>query len=156
LRRALLRPSDARFRVVEFSVQRDHVHLIAEADDASAFSSGMRSLTTRLAHATNRALGRRAGRVWGDRYHTRALSSPRAVRNALVYVLANARKHLGSAAPRIDPCSSASSFDGFEEKHAPMEPNRAETWLLRVGWRRHGAIALHEAPRSSNRPPSRR
>src|SRR5437879_4806944 len=46
----------------------------------------------RVARAVNRALNRR-GAVWTDRYHARALTSPRAVRNALVYVLMNRRKH---------------------------------------------------------------
>src|SRR5437773_4242076 len=45
-------------------------------------------LAIRLARAVNHAIGRR-GAVWGDRYHARALATPRAVRHALVYVLMN-------------------------------------------------------------------
>jgi putative transposase len=140
------------FRVVHFSVQRDHVHLIVEANDATALSRGMRGLAIRCALGVNRALGR-CGALWSDRYHARALATPRMVRNALVYVLQNARKHL--ALLGIDPCSSARWFDGFADtKPASLSepPTRLpRTWLLRVGWRRHGLIAQDEGPRRVRR-----
>jgi REP-associated tyrosine transposase len=150
IRRALVKASGSAFRIIEFSVQNDHVHLIAEADDARALSSGARGLAIRLARAVNRALARR-GRVFADRYHSRALSTPRAVRNALVYVLMNFRKHL-PAGTEIDPCSSARWFTGFHEPYPavaaglpPVKPPR--TWLARIGWRRHGLIGSDERPR---------
>jgi REP element-mobilizing transposase RayT len=103
------------FRVVHFSVQRDHVHLIVEAKDARALSSGMRSIAIRVARYVNDLLSRR-GRFWADRWHGRALSTPREVRNAIVYVLANFRKHARRAIPcGIDPFSSAAWFDGWRE-----------------------------------------
>src|SRR6185295_16061499 len=111
VRRALAASSRADFRVIEYSVQDDHVHLIAEAEHGRALSGGVRGLTIRLARAVNRALGRR-GRVWDDRYHARALSTPRAVRHALMYVLMNFRKHR-HAGTEIDPCSSAPWFAGW-------------------------------------------
>src|SRR5881398_1377484 len=73
------------FRILHFSVQDDHLHLIVEADDTRALGRGLRGLAIRVARALNRALGRR-GRVWDERYHARALITPRAVRYALVYV----------------------------------------------------------------------
>jgi REP element-mobilizing transposase RayT len=85
---ALARSSRAGFRVIEFSVQDDHVHLIAEAADRRTLSGGVRGLAIRLARAVNRTLGRR-GQVWGSRYHARALTTPRAVRHVLIYVLNN-------------------------------------------------------------------
>ena len=72
------------FRVVQFSVQTNHVHLIVEAHDKESLSRGMRGLNTRLARAVNRVLGVH-GRVWGERYHAHALRTPREVRNAIVY-----------------------------------------------------------------------
>jgi hypothetical protein len=41
LRRALARTSREWFRVVQFSVQTDHVHLVVEATDKMALSRGM-------------------------------------------------------------------------------------------------------------------
>jgi REP element-mobilizing transposase RayT len=147
---ALGRHRDEDFRVVHFSVQSDHVHLIAEASSKRALSSGMRGVAIRVARAVNRALGRR-GSVWSDRYHARPLPTPRTVRNALIYVLANARKHLRAIAG-IDPCSSAPWFDGYRDRHVRpascplVRPPR--TWLLRVGWRRGGGLlSVDDAPR---------
>jgi REP-associated tyrosine transposase len=104
-----------------------------------------------LAKAINRALGRH-GRVWGDRYHARALRTPREVRNALVYVLNNARKHL-RAMRGLDPYSSAPWFDGWSA--APVQPEGTapitmpRTWLARVGWRRLGLIHVEETPNAA-------
>jgi REP element-mobilizing transposase RayT len=104
------------FRLVHFSVQRDHLHLLAEAADRRALSRGMQGLSIRVARAINRRLQRR-GRVFADRYHARALKTPRAARWALRYVLLNARKHeRGTMALPfgfVDPCSSSAWFDGF-------------------------------------------
>jgi hypothetical protein len=141
------------FRIVHFSVQTDHVHLIVEAEGKKALSRGMRGLAIRVARSLNRALGRR-GSVGSDRYHARALHTPTMVRNVLVYVLANAAKHLRVVAG-LDPCSSAPWFDGYrgasERETRPALTLPPRTWLLRVGWRRHGLISPHESPRAARR-----
>jgi REP element-mobilizing transposase RayT len=139
------------FRIVHFSVQDDHVHMIVEARDASALSRGVQGLAVRLARRTNKLLGIRGG-FWGDRFHSRELTSPRAVRNAIVYVLMNAKKH-GTTYTGIDPLSSAPWFtNGFApalEPCALAPPVRAATtWLAAVGWRRHGLLRREERPRS--------
>ncbi len=139
------------FRVVQFSVQRDHVHLIVEAHDGDVLSRGVRGLAIRLARAVNRALGVQ-GNVWGDRFHARELSSPRAVRNAIVYVLMNARKHGFRISSGVDAFSSAPWFDGFAfdvarsgEASVVFAPR---TWLAGVGWRRRGLVGSSEHPRA--------
>ena len=104
-RRALTDASTLHFRVLSFSIQTDHLHLVVEADGPTDFVRGVRGLAIRVAKAMNRVLGRR-GRVWSDRYHARLLRTPREVRNAFVYVLNNVRKHIRSARG-LDPCSSA-------------------------------------------------
>src|SRR5689334_1198019 len=88
IERAISKASRAHFRVVEFSAQDDHVHLIVEAQDDRALSRGARGLSIRLARAINKACGRQ-GPVWGDRYHTHTLKTPRETRHAMVYVLMN-------------------------------------------------------------------
>jgi REP element-mobilizing transposase RayT len=144
------------FRVVEFSVQGNHVHLILEAADAKALRSGIQALAIRIALRVNRLLMRR-GKVWADRYHARALTSPRAVRRALVYVLANFKKHTHGAGAPLDPCSSAPDFDGFRDPPSKGNPTRRatsppRTWLLRHGWRRHGLIGVGEVPAPESEP----
>jgi REP element-mobilizing transposase RayT len=142
------------FRVVEFSVQDDHLHLIVEADDNDALARGMKSFSVRANRLFNAALGRGRGRVWGDRYHRRELKSPRQVRNALVYCLSNYKKHQGisSGAPRIDPCSSARWFQGWTairtHDDGPPPTPRARTVLLRTAWQKHGLIHPGERPRA--------
>lgn len=147
------RSSNARFRIVQFSVQHDHLHLLVEASEGRALSSGARGLSVRTARQLNRHLGRR-GRVWGDRYHTRAMRTPSEVRHALVYVLMNIKKHSPSQCDGVDPCSSALWFDGFVPGRGPI-PGRdpppvrpPRTWLASCGWRRRGLIDPREYPRS--------
>ena len=142
---------------MHYSIQTDHGHFIVEAVGREALGRGMKSLSARFGRAVNRALGRK-GPVLAERYHLRVLRSPRQVRNALAYVLLNARRHLakrrGRAAvrgERLDPASSARWFDGWARPHAALHERAravapAHTWLLRVGWRRHGLIAPTEVP----------
>jgi REP element-mobilizing transposase RayT len=77
-------------RLVHFSVQSNHVHLLVEVDEHRALSRAMQGLATRLAKRLNHRLGRR-GAVFADRYHSRALATPLEVRRALVYVQAHRR-----------------------------------------------------------------
>jgi REP element-mobilizing transposase RayT len=142
------------FRIVHFSVQRDHVHLIVEAHDRAALTHGMRGLTIRAALAVNRALARR-GRVWADRYHARELKTPREVRSAIAYVLLNRRKHDARAPRGVDPCSSGAWFNGWRSRQPLSEDSPVaapRTWLATVGWRRAGLIRVRERPGSRRAP----
>ena len=140
---------DGAFRVVHFSVQSNHVHLVVEASDKRAMARGMLGLNVRLARAVNRVLEIQ-GPVWGDRYHGHILETPSEVRNALVYVLMNAKKH-GLMQTGIDAFSSGAWFDGFATV-TPLTDGqpvaRARTWLASAGWRRGGLIRMDERPRS--------
>jgi len=147
----------ARFRIVEFSVQGRHIHLICEARDRSALSRGIQGFKVRVARAINKRLGR-TGTVFADRYHARDITNPTQCRHALAYVLGNQRHHAyaeQASYPRgtIDPCSSAAVFAGWTVRrprtwaHAPPtdcddQPMVAEprTWLLRGGWKRGGGL----------------
>jgi hypothetical protein len=152
VQRGLAAASSERFRVAHFSVQTNHVHLLVEAEGARALARGMRGLAIRLAKAINRRLGRK-GRVWADRYHGRALCTPREVRHGLVYVLLNGRKH-GVSGRGIDPCSSGAWFSGWRRGVEPPAGRapvaRGRTWLLRLGWRKAGAIGLDDHPAGSS------
>ena len=147
------------FRLTNYSVQRDHIHLIAEAMDRVALSNAMRSLCSRIARAVNRAVARR-GQLVAERYHARALSAPKEVRRALLYVLRNSHHHErthGRYLPpwHYDPCSSALEFDGFAlHPEFPPPPLKARcttvtpsySYLLARGWKKHGLIAITEIP----------
>ncbi len=144
------------FRVVQFSLQRDHVHLLVEAEGPEALGRGMKSIGARIARAVHRVF-RLRGRVLEERYHHRVIRTPREARNALVYVLHDFKKHAShrvvlraAVARTIDPASSGAWFEGWTRRVArgdgpkPVAP--ARSWLLRIGWLRHGRIDPAEAP----------
>jgi REP element-mobilizing transposase RayT len=141
-------------RLVHFSVQSNHLHLLVEAEGPRALSRAMQGLAVRIARRLNARLGTR-GSVFADRYHARALRTPREVRHALVYVLHNHKHHAnGQGRPTpIDMLSSAPYFDGFagaEDRGvttAAVPVASPRTWLLRVGWRLGGPIDIHDALR---------
>jgi REP element-mobilizing transposase RayT len=145
------------FRVVHFSIQPDHIHLIVEAGSRQSLARGLQGLGRRIARDVNGVLGRR-GRLFADRYHARPLATPREVRNAVVYVLTNFRKHFGPRANTdetcdqlgLDVCSSARWFDGWREPPPrPATPSPVAgplTWLADAGWRRHGLVCDGERP----------
>ncbi len=136
-------------RVVHWSVLGNHLHLVVEVGDREPLSRGMQGLGVRMARALNRAWAR-VGRVFADRYHAHVLRFPREVRNALVYVLHNARKHHIPVAG-ADPFSSGPWFDGWigaaghgsDGLERPAWLRAARTWLLSRGWMRLGRVDIH-------------
>jgi REP element-mobilizing transposase RayT len=83
------------FRLVDFSVQSNHLHLVCEANDKRCLSRGMQGLAIRLAKCINKRLGRR-GKVFACRYFARQLHTPSETRNALIYTLGNYARHIGA------------------------------------------------------------
>ena len=112
-------------RVVHYSIQGTHLHLLLEAESAEALSRGMQGLSIRIARRINAACGRR-GKVFVDRYHAVILRSPRQVANARRYVLENHRHHTREHLP-------AHWRDPLSTSRAPLVP--PATWLLREGFR---------------------
>lgn len=152
------------FRVVEISLQRNHIHLVVEATNENALARGMQSLQISAARKLNAAISKqrnrkRTGRVFVDRYHARILMSPRDVRNVLNYVMNNWRHHgedkgFESVNWDVDWFSSGPRFAGWKESPEPSYPKHqhlgtcaAETWLLRIGWTRAGPpISMYAVP----------
>jgi putative transposase len=145
---------EGHFRIAAFCLLDDHVHLLVEARDRVALSSGMRAVSIRLAKAVNRCLGRR-GRVVTERYHARQLTSPTETRRVLVYVFQNGRKHGApdhEFADGLDTRSSARWFDGWLDHTPDASPApvaRARTFMLTRGWRKLGLLDRRERPASS-------
>ncbi|MBX3232801.1 MAG: transposase [Labilithrix sp.] len=157
-------------KVVQYSIQEDHLHLMVEGADKQELARGMKLLFSRIAFAVNRVSGR-CGSLFRERHHRRPLTTPTEVRNALVYILFNARKHvIGRRDFRaaffsfLDDKSSAPWFTGWAPNAAPpqrlVERSRARwpgapplheptTWLAAHGWRRAtpGHIRFDELPR---------
>lgn len=100
LKRAIMNARKMGLRVVHFSLQSNHIHLILEAGDNAILTRGMRSLTVTIA----KGLGK--GRVQLERYHLHVLRSIRETRNAIHYVLFNQQKHSGLKRAYVDRYSS--------------------------------------------------
>lgn len=154
-----LRRYGSDFQVVHFSIQSNHLHVIVEATDKRTLRSGVSGLVIAFAKRLNKLLERLTGKVWGDRYHARTLHTPAEVRNALVYVLQNFKKHGATThgGPIVDHQSSAPRFDGFSmpvvsmptRSRVPWQPRRPRTWLLGEGWRIHGLVHPAEQPKTA-------
>ncbi len=147
------------FRVVHVSIQHNHLHFIVEASDRRALTHGMQSLAINLARRINRDL-RRRGKVFEFRYHATQIRTTWHARNALAYVLNNWRRHREDfhngrlRAAALDPYSSGLAFRGWTRGqrfaiprgYGPLDVSAPTTWLLRIGWLRHGYIDPHELP----------
>ena len=158
LRHAAVRPG---FRVAHYSIQDNHAHFMVEADDKLCLANGMKSLGARFARCVNRFC-QRSGRVLASRFHHVVKRTPTEVRNAVAYVLLNARKHYRERRGRnppvvLDGASSGLWFDGWKGRSPPRlgkyadafrrcEVAEARTWLLETGWRRIGLVDPAEVP----------
>jgi REP element-mobilizing transposase RayT len=122
------------FRVVDFSVQSNHLHALVEADDVGRLSRGMQGLGVSLAKRIN-AVSERRGHAFDDRFYARPLRTPREVANARNYVLRNSQVHdrrLGVGLPTLE--LDAFSSAALPDAHILTAP--ARTWLLAVGWQK--------------------
>ena len=166
------------FRIVHLSIQRNHLHLLVEADHKGALASGMQGFQISAAKHLNAAISntrpgpRRRGAVFPDRYHAEIVTTPTQARHALNYVLGNWRKHREDRAGvastwKIDPFSTAVMFPGWVEygdqpflwrgppTYDPLVVYQPRTWLLREGYKRGGPpISVREVPSRPRQPPA--
>lgn len=141
-------------RLVHYSVQGNHLHLIVEAGGKESLARGMKGLEVRMARALNQMMGRK-GPVFADRYHAHVLKSPRETARAMRYVLTNFAHHAQAWGARlratfIDPFSSVRYLAARPGPGAPVAG--AQTWLLRVGWLDFGSSYPSQGVSSSQRP----
>ncbi|MBN9163075.1 MAG: hypothetical protein J0I07_19070 [Myxococcales bacterium] len=142
------------FRVVHYSIQGNHLHLVVEADSERAegyqpLRAGISGLAIAFARRLNMML-RRRGKIWADRYHRHDLKTPKETRFGLAYLFSNYTHHgeksYGDGV--LDIFASGCVFDGWDGPHfIPAESERwrwpicrAETWLMRQGYLVHGKL----------------
>ena len=104
------------FRLIHYSVQGNHMHLLVEAADEKSLARGMNGLGVRVAKGLNKVMGRR-GKVLDERYHGHILRTPTEVLHARVYLTRNAERHLG-----------VKGADPYASRHPLVQP---ETYLMR-------------------------
>ena len=163
------------FRIVHLSIQRNHLHLLVEADHKGALASGMQGFQISAAKHLNAAISetrpdRRRGPVFPDRYHAEIITTPTQARHALSYVINNWRKHREDRFEpmrswKIDWFSTAVMFPGWAEygdqpflwrgpaTYDPLVVYQPRSWLLREGYLRGGPpISVHEVPSTPRQP----
>jgi hypothetical protein len=114
------------FQVLDWTLQVDHLHFIAEACDGDAFERGIIGLASSFARRFNRIIGRvEGGRVFDHRHHRRAITTTSSLDRAIYYVHRNWKKHglVSRETCAHDPFSS-------EAEHADVIA-RARTHLAR-------------------------
>ena len=119
------------FRVVHFSLQRDRIELLVEADEPEALARGMQGLCIRISRNLNRELGR-SGSVFADRYGATLVRTPAELRAALAIVLPKAGKSDSSTSAawaRSARPSKRKAAAAADEEPPPVLP--ARTPLLR-------------------------
>jgi putative transposase len=115
-------------RIVHFSVQHNHIHLIVEANSRRAMSNGLRVLFARVARGLNDVMQATGTRL-ADRYHEHILETPSETRNALLYVIGNRGVHLLRRGKR-----PSDDFDPFSSLVRDEIIQPPECWLLQKGW----------------------
>lgn len=105
LKKAIMNGRRHGLRVLHFSLQYNHIHLIIEADNNDILTRGMRSITVTFAKGLNQ------GRIQLERYHLHVLKTITETKNAIRYVLFNKQKHEKGTYSTIDEYTS---FPGWE------------------------------------------
>jgi REP element-mobilizing transposase RayT len=166
------------FRIVHLSIQRNHLHLLVEAEHKGALAAGMQGFQISAAKHLNAAISkdrpgpRRRGAVFPDRYHAEVITTPTQARHALNYVINNWRKHKEDRSEvtrswKIDWFSTAVMFPGWAEyadepfmrrgppTYDPLVVYQPRTWLLREGYLRGGPpISVREVPSAPRQAPT--
>lgn len=104
LHRAILRARSKGLRMIHYTLEYDHVHLLVEASSNQQLHSGMQAFGICFAKGINKVKGRK-GNVYKHRYHLHLLRSAREVKNVLHYILKNGIKH-GRTYCAVDPFNS--------------------------------------------------
>ena len=155
IKRAILKARERGLRIIHFSIQSNHLHLLIESENKRELGRGMQSFCISLAKSLNSFL-KRQGKVFVERYHLHILKTPTQVRNALRYIFMNFAKHTRTP-HRFDAYSTLVCFpdkiklglarvntyalfksklrrqEYKEEMNLLLAP--AKSWFLNYGWK---------------------
>lgn len=145
--RALVKAKAFGLRVIQYTLESNHIHFVVECEGNRALGSAMKSFGSTFGKAVRKLAGG-VGSVFVGRYHLSVLKNPTQTRNSLRYVLLNRFKHEKSH-PDDNPFSSGKYFANWPEllnrrrskawPEAPVLPeylSPARTWLATRGWMR--------------------
>lgn len=118
LKRAIANSRAYGLRIIHFSLQHNHIHIITEPTNNEILTRGMRSLTITFAKGLNQ------GKVQIERYHLHVLRTLREAKNAVHYVLFNKQKHEKGTCSKIDEYCSLWAVSKWNE----LVKAYAKTW----------------------------
>lgn len=104
LKRAILNARRQGLKVIHFSLEYDHIHLLIEADNNQTLGKGMKAFGVTIAKKINKFRGL-MGAVYKHRYHFRRIESSKQLKNVMKYIFSNGVKH-GTAKSLISPYNS--------------------------------------------------
>jgi REP element-mobilizing transposase RayT len=125
IRQAMRRARLQGIRIIEFSVQTDHIHLLLEPQNKVQLGKSMRAMSISLSKRLTFLLGKKV-KAFKERYHLHVLRSFTEVRNAVHYVRSNGKKHrvatsagdwYSTAFPRPKMIWTQELLDFFDELH---------------------------------------
>ena len=111
LRHAIWRARLQGLSIIHYSLEHDHIHLYAEANDNLVLAKSMKALGGSLVKKINFYF-KTKGRCYKTRYHLRILRSATEVKNVINYILKNGIKHRRTKSI-IDPYNSALVLHDF-------------------------------------------
>jgi hypothetical protein len=99
-------------RVIHFTLEYDHVHLLIEAENNLILGKGMQAFGVTFSKALNR-MRKIKGTVYKHRYHFRKIVGARQLKNVLNYIFNNGLKHQ-TAKSLINPFNSIKAEKKFK------------------------------------------
>lgn len=104
LHHAIMRARLKKLKVIHYTLEYNHVHLLVEALDHKVMHQAMQALGISFSKAINKAKAAKGG-VYKHRYHLRKLASSKELRNVLHYIFSNGVHHRRTTS-MLDPYNS--------------------------------------------------
>lgn len=79
-------------KVIHYTLEYNHVHLLVESVDNKILHKGMQSFGITISKAINK-IKQTKGAVYKNRYHLRIINSAKQLKNVLHYIFSNGIKH---------------------------------------------------------------
>ena len=111
-------------KVVHYTLEYNHVHLLVECVDNEVLHRGMQAFGITIAKAINK-IKRVKGGVYKNRYHLRLINSSRQLKNVLHYIFDNGIKHRRTNS-RIDLFNSMNILYPREAKKIWADIHKSE------------------------------
>ncbi len=133
LHHAIKRARLKNLKVLHYSLEYNHIHLLVEASSNGIIHQGMQALGISLAKKIN-AIKRLKGTVYKHRYHLRKLTSLRELKNVLYYIFNNGIHHSRTSS-MLDPYNSLPAFVHLQSLYGPVakkiEADIERSWFLK-------------------------